>query len=150
MWGPVRVNRWQAFRDRDMLKAFTRDLSTSPYLFFLVFFVCLRGAQPCTINPVSDRQTLVCLLFCCWLPTDVHVCCCCTCCLLSLMPRKSSLRQMFEVVFCYVVLVDVKIDLKNHSFSHREGHFGFSSIWGGPNHEMCYTSHQDWTVTLSS
>lgn len=56
-----------------------RDISVSPYFFLLVFFVCLRGAQPCTINPVSDRQTLVCLLFCCLLPPDIHVGCCCTC-----------------------------------------------------------------------
>lgn len=31
------------------------------------------------------------------------------------MPRKSSLRQMFEVEFCYAVLCIVKIDLNNHS-----------------------------------
>lgn len=37
------------------------------------------------------------------------------------MPRKSSLTQMFEVVFCYAVLFDVKIDLGNHSFGQREG-----------------------------
>lgn len=39
------------------------------FLFSACFLsVCLRGAQPCTINPVSYRQTLLCLLFCCWLP----------------------------------------------------------------------------------
>lgn len=133
-----------------MLRAFTQDLSTSPpYFFLLVFFVCLRGAQPCTINPVSDRQTLVCLLFCCWLPADVHVCCCCTCCLLSLMPCKSSLRQMFEVVFCYAVLFDVKIDLKEPQFWSKR------TLWiqqylRWTNHKMHCTSHQDWAVTLSS
>lgn len=45
------------------------EMFLQPFGFpLLVFIVCLRGAQPCTINPVSDRQTLLRLLFCCRLP----------------------------------------------------------------------------------
>lgn len=72
------------------------------FCLFYFFCLCLRGAQPCTINPVSDRQTLVCLLFFYMLPPDAHVFCCCTCCVLYLMSRKSSLRQMLEVEICFV------------------------------------------------
>lgn len=46
----------------------SRNVPAATRFLLLVFIVCLRGAQPCTINPVSDRQTLLCLLFCCWLP----------------------------------------------------------------------------------
>lgn len=46
----------------------SRNVPAASRFLLLVFIVCLRGAQPCTINPVSDRQTLLCLLFCCWLP----------------------------------------------------------------------------------
>ena len=76
--------RWCIFRDEDVCGKFAQaSHQRPPCLRMLVFIVCLRGAYPCTINPVSHQQTRVRLLFCCWLPPDVPVCCC-TCCLLCL------------------------------------------------------------------
>lgn len=76
--------RWCILRDEDVHGTFTQaSRQRPPCLLMLVFIVCLRGAYPCTISPVSHQQTWVCLLFCCWLPPDIPVCCC-TCCLLCL------------------------------------------------------------------
>lgn len=59
---PERVSRWSVGA-ADVYTTLTIFLFSACFL-----SVCLRGAQPCTINPVSYRQTLLCLLFCCWLP----------------------------------------------------------------------------------
>lgn len=82
-WRPATV-RWCILGDEDVHGTFTQaSRQGPPCLLMLVFIVCLRGAYPCTISPVSHQQTWVCLLFCCWLPPDIPVCCC-TCCLLCL------------------------------------------------------------------
>lgn len=120
----------ECLKDGHMYSTSASNLSTSLYFFFfflLIFFcLCLRGTQPCTIKSVRARQTLVCLLFCCWLPpTDVHVDCCCTCCIGSLMCRQGSPRQMFEDVLWNEVLGQEK-----------EKHFEIYNFQSEQNHRM--------------
>lgn len=97
-----------------------RDLFTSPYFLLLVFIVCLRGAQPCTINPVSDRQTLLCLLFCCWLP-QTSMCTVVTHVAFSpLCPVTVHSGRCSKCCSIMLFMLDVKVHLKNRSFGLKE------------------------------
>lgn len=81
-------------------------------------FLCLGGARPCTVSPVSGRQTLVCLLFCRRLRPDTHVCCsCCTCCLFSPMPHKKFTQADVWNGIMLCVVWDVRSQEQRWSFA---------------------------------
>lgn len=119
---PEGVNRWRVFKDGAMHRTFTRDFSTSPYFLLLVFFCLSEGCSAMHnklllatgrlwsvyYSDAGSPQTSMCAAV-------AHVA------FSPFISCKSSLRQIFEVVFCYAVLLAVKMDLKNHSFGQREG-----------------------------
>lgn len=72
-----------------------------PRLLMLVFIACLRGAYPCTINPVSHQQTWLCLLFC---AGSLQTSLCAVAFSVFILPLDTSETQMFRYFPSVVVL----------------------------------------------